>query len=273
MSARIRLTFLVLAFFPALAAADEISFRNDVMPVLSKAGCNAGACHGNKSGKGGFKLSLRAQDPEQDYLVLTRDTFARRTNPIDPDQSLILLKPTTSIAHEGGLRFARDSQEDRILRGWIAAGTPPDSAATPVLTKLTVTPTEQILVDPEKSTQIRVMASFSDGSQRDVTSLTVYEQAADLAKISHDGLVTRDRLGETTIVVRFLQLQQPVRLAFLPSRPTFVWSNPKSANYIDDEIFAKLRSFHINPSKPASDSEFIRRAYLDLLGILPIADE
>src|SRR3954468_20092232 len=212
MSARIRLTFLLLAICPALAAADEVSFRNDVMPVLAKAGCNAGACHGNKSGKAGFKLSLRGQDPEQDYLTLTRDTFARRTNPIDPDQSLILLKPTTAIAHEGGLRFGRDSQEYQILRKWIAAGTPPDSAATPALTKLTVTPAEQILVDPDKSAQLHVLASYSDGSQRDVTTLAVYEQNADLAKISHDGLVTRDRLGETTVVVRFLQLQQPVRL-------------------------------------------------------------
>src|SRR5881398_2034952 len=96
---------------PPSALRTEVSFRNDVMAVLSKAGCNAGACHGNKSGKGGFKLSLRGQDPEQDYLVLTRDTFARRTNPLDPDQSLILLKPTTAIAHEGGLRFKVDSQE------------------------------------------------------------------------------------------------------------------------------------------------------------------
>src|SRR3954468_1487486 len=184
MSARIRLTFLVLAFFPALAAADEVSFRNDVMPVLAKAGCNAGACHGNKSGKAGFKLSLRGQDPEQDYLTLTRDPFARRTNPLDPDQSLMLLKPTTAIAHEGGLRFARDSQEYQILRTWIAAGTPPDSASTPRLTKLTVTPAEQILVDPQNATQLHVTATFSDGSQRDVTTLSVYEQAIDLAKIS-----------------------------------------------------------------------------------------
>jgi hypothetical protein len=273
MSARLALTILVLALLPAFAAAEEISFRNDVMPVLSKAGCNAGACHGNKSGKAGFKLSLRAQDPEQDYLTLTRDTFARRTNPFDPDQSLILLKPTTAIAHEGGLRFSRDSQEYRILRSWIAAGTPQDSASTPHLTGLTVTPTEQILVDPKQTVQLNVIATFSDGSKRDVTSLTVYEQATDLAKISAGGLVTRDRMGETTIIARFLALQQPIRLAFLPARPTFAWSNPKSTNYIDEQIFAKLKSFRVNPSRPCTDSEFIRRAYLDLLGILPTADE
>src|SRR5437588_9308707 len=122
MSLRMIGVTILTMFLSAFAAADEVTFRNDVMAVLSKAGCNAGACHGNKSGKAGFKLSLRGQDPEQDYLVLTRDTFARRTNPLDPDQSLILLKPTTSIAHEGGLRFGRDSQEYQILRRWIAAG-------------------------------------------------------------------------------------------------------------------------------------------------------
>src|SRR6266478_3676466 len=116
MSARIGLAAILVVILPALAAAEEISFRNDVMPVLSKAGCNAGACHGNKSGKAGFKLSLRGQEPEQDYLTLTRDTFARRTNPLEPDQSLILLKATTQVPHEGGLRFERDSEQFRILR-------------------------------------------------------------------------------------------------------------------------------------------------------------
>src|SRR5438552_17719074 len=93
------------------APAASISFRNDVEAVISKAGCNAGACHGNKNGKGGFKLSLRGQDPDLDFLALTRDAFARRTNPLDPEQSLLLLKPTGQIAHEGGVRFNKDSLE------------------------------------------------------------------------------------------------------------------------------------------------------------------
>src|SRR6267143_248434 len=179
MSLRMIGVTILTMILPALAAADEVTFRNDVMAVLSKAGCNAGACHGNKSGKAGFKLSLRGQDPDVDYLTLTRDTFARRTNPMEPDQSLMLLKPTTQIPHEGGLRFARDSEQYQILRKWIAAGTPPDSAATPRIASLTVTPNEQILVDPQQSLQIRVISSFSDGSQKDVSTLAVYEQATD----------------------------------------------------------------------------------------------
>src|SRR2546427_1768510 len=111
---------LALVFGQNGAPGATISFRNEVEPVLSKAGCNAGTCHGNKYGKGGFKLSLRGQDPELDLLALTRDGFARRTNPFEPEQSLILLKSTTQIPHEGGLRFKKNSDEYELLRRWVA---------------------------------------------------------------------------------------------------------------------------------------------------------
>src|SRR5437667_2086113 len=126
------LTFLSLACCTAFAQSEfraEVSFHNDVMAVLSKAGCNAGTCHGNKNGKGGFKLSLRGQDPEIDYVTLTRDLFSLRVNPFEPQQSLVLLKPTTEVAHEGGLRFKKHSEEYEILRLWIAAGLPNDLAS------------------------------------------------------------------------------------------------------------------------------------------------
>src|SRR5207247_7264764 len=120
--------------------AEGISFRNDVMPVLSKAGCNAGACHGNASGKAGFKLSLRGQDPDLDFYVLTREQFGRRTNPMDPAQSLILLKPTTQLAHEGGKRFGKGSWEYETLRRWIAEGIHDDPSSVPRLMKIQVSP-------------------------------------------------------------------------------------------------------------------------------------
>src|SRR5688572_6787369 len=126
----------VCAMVAEASTLNDVSFRNDVMPVLSRAGCNAGACHGNKSGKGGFKLSLRGEDPASDFETLTRDLAARRTNPLEPAKSLILLKPTTAIPHEGGLRFAPDSLEYRILHAWIARGAPDDSADMPVLVRL-----------------------------------------------------------------------------------------------------------------------------------------
>src|SRR2546426_990832 len=133
---------------PQAASENGVSFRNDVMAVLSKAGCNAGTCHGNKNGKGGFKLSLRGQDPDVDYVALTRDLFARRANPLEPEQSLILLKPTTQVAHEGGSRFKEGSQEYEIFRCWIAQGMPNDLASAPKLQCIEVTPQEKVLVEP-----------------------------------------------------------------------------------------------------------------------------
>lgn len=265
---------LLLASAARAGSPPPVSFNNDVMPVLSKAGCNMGACHGNKNGKAGFKLSLRGEDPAWDYNVLTRDVFARRVNPLEPDQSLILLKPTTQLPHEGGLRFKPDSEEYGILRRWIEAGAPRDGDSAPVLQKLEVTPGQQVLIEPADRVQIKATAVFSEGTRRDVSRMAVYEQSSELADISHDGLVKRkDRNGETTVVVRFLGAQQPVRVTFVPARPDFVWRAPPAKNYIDEHVFAKLKTLKTNPSQPASDSDFVRRAYLDLLGILPTAGE
>ncbi len=243
------------------------------MAVLSKAGCNAGACHGNKNGKGGFKLSLRGQDPEWDLQALTRDLFARRVNSLEPDQSLMLLKPTTQIAHEGGLRFHTDSEEYEILRRWITEGMQDDPPTRPRLEKIAVTPLEQVLIEPAAQVQLKIEAIFSDGSRRDVRKLAVYEPANTLAQITHDGLVNREADGETTILVRYLQAQAAVRLAFVPARPGFKWCATPARNYIDEQVFAKLRTVRVNPAELCTDNEFLRRAYLDLLGLLPTPEE
>ncbi|PYI80578.1 MAG: hypothetical protein DME26_21330 [Verrucomicrobia bacterium] len=251
----------------------SVSFRNDVMAVLSKAGCSAGTCHGNKNGKGGFQLSLRGQDPDIDYLTLTRDLFARRIDPLDPEQSLILMKATTQIAHEGGLRFQMESEEYEVLRRWITKGMPNDLASAPKLERIEITPQEKVLIEPASQVQLQVQAKFADGATRDVTTLAVYEPANGLAKVSHDGLVRRQNAGETTVLVRYLHCQEPVRLAFVPARPGFAWTKMPVNNYIDEHIFAKLQRLRMNPSELCSDQVFIRRAYLDLLGILPTAEE
>jgi len=251
----------------------EVSFRNDVMAVLSKAGCNAGTCHGNKNGKGGFKLSLRGQDPAQDYQTLTRDIFSRRVDPLQPEASLILLKPTTTVPHEGGQRFKPGSEGYDILKQWIAAQMPNDSETAPVLKRIAVTPAEKVLVEPAREVQLHVRAEFGDGSSRDVTSMAVYEPATPLVTISADGRVVGKGSGESTVLVRYLNQQEPVRLAFVPARPGFKWTKPPANNYIDEQIFAKLKLLRINPSALSSEATFLRRAYLDLLGILPTADE
>ncbi len=269
------LACVFLAFIGAARGASNspISFRNDVVPVLSKAGCSAGTCHGNKYGKGGFKISLRSQEPDLDLISVTRDASGRRVNLMDADHSLLLLKATTQVPHEGGLRFKRESEEYRILRDWIAAGCPDDSDKAPKLQRLEVTPLTQVLSEPKREVQLSTKAFFSDGAMRDVTSLAVYEPANNLVKVTHDGLVQSEGPGEATVLVRFLEQQLPVRLAFIPARPNFKWSAPRENNYMDKHVFAKLRSLRVNPSGLSSDTVFLRRAHLDLLGLLPTADE
>ena len=274
-----QLTTLALIFAGSLSAttsaADtaEVSFTNHVMAVLSKAGCNAGVCHGNQNGKGGFKLSLRGQDPLHDFAALTRDQSGRRANVQHPQRSLTLLKPTMQVAHEGGRRFDVDSPEYRILLEWIERGMPRDRVEMPQLAKLNVTPTERILIDPQREVALQVEAEFSDGSRRDVSRLAVYEPDNQIVTISPDGVVSRIQTGETTINVRYLDRQTPVRLAFVPARPDFVWTAPVRANVVDEHAFAKLQALRINPSAVCSDAVFLRRAHLDLLGAIPTGDE
>ena len=251
-----------------------VTFENDVEAVLAKAGCSLGTCHGNATGKGGFKLSLRGFDPDFDFAALTREQFGRRVNLLEPDRSLILRKALAQIAHEGGQRFATNSWEHQTLRDWIAAGAPRTTANAPRLVKLEVTPAEQILLDPAATTQINARAVFSDGSTRDVTRTACYEAVnVGLAAVNATGGVTRLGFGETTVLVRFLHLQQPVRLAFVPARPGFRWSAPPPHNFIDEHVFAKLQTLRLNPSAPAPDEVFLRRAFLDLLGILPTPEQ
>ncbi len=262
-----------LLLVAADADADVPSFRNDVMAVLSKSGCNLGTCHGNAHGKGGLKLSLRGQDPARDYLTLTRQSAARRVTPLNPADSLVLQKPTMSVPHEGGRRFSDQSLEYQILRDWVAAGAPDDDAAAPTLVKLTVSPTHKTVYAPEYSVSIKAVAQFSDGSERDVTSLAVFESSATFVNVSSDGVATSDQAGLTTVVVRYLSQQTPVRLEFVPERPGFAFHAPAPRNFIDEAVFAQLKRLKINPSELCDDTSFLRRAYLDLTGLLPSIEQ
>ena len=138
-------------------------FRREVMALLSKAGCNAGACHGNATGKGGFKLSLRGQDPHDDWLAVTREQGGRRVNLLQPENSLVLLKATSLLAHEGGQRFAAGSPEYALLMNWLKDGAPDSGADAPALTKLEVKSSDPVLVEPASETRLCVTARFRDG--------------------------------------------------------------------------------------------------------------
>lgn len=255
-------------------AAAPVSFRQDVMAVLSKAGCNTGPCHGNRSGKGGFKLSLRGEDADTDYAALVQGLAGRRLDFNRPDESLLLLKPTTSVPHEGRLRFERGSREYEILRRWIADRAPDDASRAPKLARLEVTPDSAVLYAPKDRVQLKVIARFADGSKRDVTTLACYEPVNLGVEVSPAGLVTRRSPGETTVLVRYLDQQAPVSLAFVPERPQFrAKDRPRESNFIDRHVFAKLRTLRLNAAPLCADEVFCRRAHLDLLGQLPTADE
>ncbi len=260
---------LTAALLIPSAQAEEPLFRRDVMAVMSKAGCNLGGCHGNGQGKGGLKLSLRGQDPDLDWLALTRDQAGRRVNVVEPEKSLLLLKATAAVPHEGGKRFAPGSPEHAVMAGWLRAGALDSGIDAPRLTKLEVTPRESVLVEPETQAALKATAIFADGTRRDVTRLAVFEPSNLLVKVSEDGVVKREQAGESTVLVRYLDQQVPVRLAFVPARKDFVWSDPPAANFIDEHVFKKLRTLRTNPSALCDDTTFLRRAYLDLLGLVP----
>ncbi len=256
------------------AQPHPISFRNELIASLNVGGCNAGACHGTPSGKNGFRLSLRGYDPEADYIQLTRDVLGRRTAALNPDQSLILQKALGRVPHEGGQRFGVGSVPHQMMSSWIAEGLKDDPPTRPGIHKVEVIPGERVLVYPARWQQLAVRAYFGDGTTRDVTPLSVFTSSdPSVADVDRNGLVEFKQAGEAAILVRYLDHMLTIRLMHLKPRAGFAWSNPPEHNYVDQHVFHKLKLLNILPSDLCSDQEFLRRAYLDLCGVLPTADE
>ncbi len=255
------------------AGVHPVSFRNDVIASLNVGGCNAGACHGTPSGKNGFKLSLRGYDPDSDFVQLTRDVLGRRTER-QGEASLLLLKGLGRVPHEGGSRFPASSVAAQTLARWFAEGLQDDAATLPTLSRVEVLPGAKLLNEPSKWQQLAVLGHFSDGSKRDVTRLSVFTSSDEgVASVSATGLVEFQQSGEVAITVRYLMELVPVRIVYLEPKPGFQWTNPPAANYVDTHVFNKLKMLNILPSDLCTDQEFIRRAYLDVCGILPPPDE
>jgi hypothetical protein len=251
------------------------SFRNHVQSVLSKSGCNMGACHGAAAGKGGFRLSLRGYDPESDFRTLTRQARGRRIVPSDPGRSLILTKPSGAIPHKGGLRFQVDSLEYRVLAEWIAAGQIGPSEDDPRLQQLEILPAAS-QQKKGASQQLVVRAHFSDGHVEDVTRWAKFTSAnATVASVDDRGLVQITGHGEGAISAWYLS-QNVIATVSSPYETAVdatTFATSERSNFIDDLVLEKLKSLNIPPSPRCTDSEFLRRAYIDTIGVLPTAEE
>ncbi|MDB5338134.1 MAG: Protein of unknown function (DUF1553)/Protein of unknown function [Planctomycetaceae bacterium] len=257
---------------PVEAVAQSIGFTRDVIPVLTKAGCNAGACHGSFQGRGGLRLSLLGFDPAADYNALVREAHGRRVFPAAPEQSLILRKAVMTVPHGGNKRFAADSTSYRILREWMARGMPGPQAADPHVARLEVTSLERPLQLGEQM-QLQVRVVWSDGSAQDATPWVLYESNSDrVAQVSSAGLITVRGAGRAAVTVRHLGQVAAVpvtvpyaALADFPALPR--------QNFIDDLAIEEWKKLGLLPAGLATDSEFARRVHLDLSGTLPQVDE
>ncbi len=251
------------------------SFRNDVLPVMTKMGCNSGPCHGAAAGKNGFKLTLRGYDPSTDYYTLTHQALGRRTNPIEPARSLMLLKPTLSIPHGGGRRFDVGSPEYKVIAGWLSQGMPAPRESDPLVTSIQVLPRDTSL-RPGAQQQLIVTAMFSDGHTADVTRWAKYDSGDEaVATVDNNGHVVMHGYGEAPVTVWYQShvAFSRLRIPFPYKVQQAMFLKAPRNNFIDDHILNHLMSLHIPPSPTASDAEFMRRAYLDAAGILPTPSE
>jgi hypothetical protein len=255
------------------ASIPAVRFARDVEPVLSKLGCNAGTCHGAAKGKNGFKLSLRGYDPEFDYQALINDLSGRRFNRVNVDDSLMLLKPTADVPHEGRQALKPGSREYHLLRQWILEGVKYEDPAKGRATKIEILPKDVEVDLPGRSQQLLVIATYPDGSTRDVTREAVFEtNNKDVAEVK-DGLVHAIRRGESAILVRYEGLYAARQVTVMGDRSGFQWADAPEFNYVDKHIHAKLRRMKILPSAVCTDAEFIRRAHLDLTGLTPTVEK
>jgi hypothetical protein len=251
-----------------------LSFKLDVMPVFMKAGCNAGGCHGSARGKDGFRLSLFGYDPDGDHFRLTREQIGRRLNLALPEESLIVQKGLGVVQHTGGERFTTNSELYRTLVGWIQAGATKDPTNIAKVTGIEIMPKDAVLEGPGSTQRFIVRANYSDGTDRDVTSLAVFLSNNDsTAKVSESGVVTAGQRGEAFVMARFDAFNVGAQVIVIPRDLRYAWPDDIAAyNYVDELVYAKLRKLRIVPSDRCDDATFVRRAYLDITGTLPSPD-
>lgn len=254
------------------AAAPAVGFVREIEPILSKVGCNAGTCHGAAKGKNGFKLSLRGYDPAFDYQALVNDLSGRRFNRVVVEDSLMLLKPTAEVPHEGRQVIKPGSRYYHLLRQWIVEGVKFEDPAQARANRIEIVPGEVELDLPGRTQQLLALAHYPDGRTRDVTREAVFSSSNNDVATVTEGLVTGWRRGEGAILVRYEGNYATVPLSVMGEREGFVWTAPPEYNFIDQHVHAKLRKRKILPSELCTDAEFLRRVSLDLTGLPPTAE-
>jgi hypothetical protein len=270
-SSRLMVALLGLACLAADAPEGRVSFRNEIIPVLTKLGCNQGACHGAQHGKGGFKLSLLGFEPEPDYNAIVKGAGARRASPSTPEESLLLLKPTLAVAHGGGRRMEVDSREYNLIRTWLEQGAPPPDPAESAPKALAVEPAHREM-EPGQEQRLAVTATFADGTTRDVTADARFDTLNEgAATVTPAGLAKAVGQGETNILVRYQGLAALARLTIPYAKGKAFDFAPR--NVVDEKAAAKWRELGLAPSPPCTDAEFLRRAMLDAIGTTPSPDE
>jgi hypothetical protein len=254
-------------------AAYPVSFVQDVQPVLSKLGCNAGTCHGAQAGKNGFKLSLRGYDPIYDFRALTDDLEGRRFNRAAPERSLMLMKPAGAVPHVGGVTMTPGEPGYEIVRNWIAEGVKLDLQA-PRVTSIEVFPKEITLPLPGQKQQFRVIASYADGKKRDVSQEAFIDSSnTEVATVDKTGLLISIRRGESTLLARYEGAYAASQVVVMGDRTSFSWVQRPVQNKIDELVDLKLKKLKIQASDLCTDEDFIRRVYLDLTGLPPTSED
>ncbi len=250
-----------------------VGFRNEVLPALTRAGCNTGKCHGSASGKDGFRLSLFGYDPSGDQFRLTRELPGRRVQLADPKNSLVVLKATGTVPHTGGGRIEEGTRAYESLVQWLHEGAKPDGLGAIVPVGIDVYPRKSVFSKPEGQQKLVVMARYSDGTERDVTSLAVFLSNNDsAASVSEAGLVDARGPGAAFILARFDQFTQG---ASIMVRPDLAFEFPQRPVHgeIDTLVDSRLKFMHLAPSELAEDETFLRRVTIDLVGLLPTPEE
>jgi hypothetical protein len=253
-----------------------ISFKQDVMPVFMRAGCNSGGCHGAARGKDGFRISLFGFDPDGDHYRLTHELNGRRINLAMPADSLLLEKASGKVPHTGGKKISEGDEYYKTIIRWLEADAPNDAANIALPVSMEVYPPSAVLDGKGEKQRLVIRAKYADGHDRDVTAMALFMSNNDnSAKIAADGdgTVTAGERGEAFVMARFHTFTLGIPMITLPKGAQFQWPNPPSNNYIDDLIHTKLQKLRIAPSGTCDDPTFVRRVYLDIIGQVPTTDE